>query len=207
MPPVNARTKARTRAKSRTIDAALQRGRRVYLRHPARGDRRAFTELCAQSEALFTKWEPTRPDGTRPTPGEKFARFIESADTAARQRHLIVRKRDEALLGWVNLNEIAGHPWHNAIMGYAVFTPYLRRGYAVEGVRLALRRAFTTRAGGGLGLHRVEANVMPDNVASLGVVRRAELREEGFSPRYLQIAGVWADHTRWAVTAEEWRRR
>jgi ribosomal-protein-alanine N-acetyltransferase len=49
-----------------------------------------------------------------------------------------------------------------------------------------------------LGLHRVEANVIPRNVRSLAVVERAGFVREGFSARYLRIGGRWEDHIRLA---------
>jgi [ribosomal protein S5]-alanine N-acetyltransferase len=66
------------------------------------------------------------------------------------------------------------------------------------GIRAAIAKAFGT-----LRLHRLEANIQPDNDASRRLVRRLGFRLEGYSPRYLKIGGKWRDHERWALTAEE----
>lgn len=186
----------RLRPKARSIEAALARGRRVYLRHPTRGDRRDWIDLRLRSRAFLERWDPRPPPGL--TIDDIFDRILASADKDEQQRHLVIRRRDEAIVGMVNLNQIFRGPFCNAVLGYWIGEPYARQGYATEGVRLCLRRAF-----GPLGLHRVEANVMPSNEPSLALVRRLGFREEGYSPRYLQIAGCWADHTRWALTAED----
>ena len=54
--------------------------------------------------------------------------------------------------------------------------------------------------------YRVEANIQPNNGASIRLVKRAGFHREGYSPRYLKIAGRWRDHGRWALLAEDWRR-
>lgn len=190
------------RARSRTIENALERGRRVYLRRVHAGDEQELVALKKASRALHEAWEP------RPEPGKSwygrvaFKRQLVTSNTPSSQRHLICRRSDEAVVGMVNLSQIFRGPFDNAVMGYWVGAEFARHGYTSEGVRLCLRRAF-----GALGLHRVEANVMPSNEASLALVRRVGFREEGYSPRYLQINGEWADHTRWAITAEDWRAR
>ena len=45
-----------------------------------------------------------------------------------------------------------------------------------------------------LGLHRIEANIMPCNLPSLGVAEKCGFVREGLSRKYLKINGVWEDH-------------
>ena len=68
-----------------------------------------------------------------------------------------------------------------------------------EGVCLAIVYAFND-----LNLHRLEANIQPENQASINLVQRLGFEKEGFSPQYLKINGEWRDHERWALTAENW---
>ena len=53
-------------------------------------------------------------------------------------------------------------------------------------------------------MHRVEISIIPRNTASRRVVDKLGIREEGTALRFLEIDGVWEDHVRYGITAEEW---
>lgn len=115
-------------------------------------------------------------------------------------RFVVLRESGD-LVGVINVSEIVRGPFRSAYLGYYAFVPHAGRGYMTEGLTLALRWAFR-----GLRLHRVEANIQPGNRASRALVRGLGFRREGFSRRYLKVAGRWRDHERWALVAEDWRR-
>lgn len=182
---------------------ALIAGERVYLRHPAADDRDEFLALRRASQSFHAPWEPL-PQGDppiEPASAEAFTRFLASADLKSVQRHLVCRFSDRAIVGYFGLSQIVLGAFCSCYMGYWTGAPFARMGYATEGMALTLQRAFTQ-----LGLHRVEANIIPENRPSLALARRCGLRREGYSPRYLKIAGQWRDHERWAITVEDWRR-
>jgi len=102
--------------------------------------------------------------------------------------------KTDQLLGVVNINNIQLGSLRMASLGYYGDKDYSGRGYMTEGMGLVLRYAVED-----LGLHRLEANIQPDNIASRKLVKRLGFQKEGFSPDYMQIGGKWRDHERWAI--------
>ncbi len=174
-------------------------GPRLFLRHPVPDDADEFVTLRETSRDFHVAWEPIPEDGSDTTGKASFERFLATSDTPESQKHLMCRITDDAIGGYVGLSQIFLGHFCSAYMGFWVGVQHARRGYATEGISLCLERVFTR-----LGLHRVEANVIPMNTASLATVHKCGFRKEGYSPRYLKIAGEWSDHERWAITIEEW---
>jgi ribosomal-protein-alanine N-acetyltransferase len=143
-----------------------------------------------------------RPWATAPTDDERFTAYLSDSRRPDFEGMLVCRNEDDAIVGFFNLSQIARGSLQSAYLGYAAGKPYARHGYMREGLELVLRNAFAN-----LRLHRVEANIQPDNLASIALARGAGFRREGFSPRYLKIGGRWRDHERWAILADEWRAR
>lgn len=109
----------------------------------------------------------------------------------------VVREAEtNMIVGVVHLSEIVWGVFRSAYLSYYGTVNLARKGFMTEGVARVCRQAFEE-----LGLHRLEANVQPENSASLALIKRAGFHKEGFSPQYLRIAGEWRDHERWALLA------
>jgi ribosomal-protein-alanine N-acetyltransferase len=111
-----------------------------------------------------------------------------------------VRTDDGALAGVITISEIVLGSFQSGYLAYYAFAPHHRQGHMRDGVRAVLREVFREHR-----LHRLEANIQPDNEPSRALVRRLGFRCEGLSPKYLKIGGRWRDHERWAITVEDWR--
>lgn len=172
----------------------MQVGPRALLRHPRADDQAEFLALVRASRALHKGWvsPPATPD--------QFATWFVRQREPNQELHLVCRRADGALCGVMNLTEIVRGPLLSANLGYYAFAPTAGHGYMREGMQLVLAQAFR-----GLGLHRVEANIQPDNSSSLALALLAGFQPEGYSPRYLKIAGSWRDHLRLAILEEDWR--
>lgn len=165
---------------------------RVRLRGPRPDDRAEFLERVGASRRLHRRWSDL------PDSPARFDELLVRALAPTEAVFLVVRIEDGAIAGIANLSQIFLGNFRSAYLGYSAFVPFDGKGYMTEGLRLVLREAF-----GPLGLHRVEANVQPDNARSIALVERLGFRPEGYSPRYLKIAGRWRDHVRYAILAED----
>ena len=178
----------------------VQVGERVVLRFPQESDRRAYLSLLRHSWDFLKPWQPTPPPDTDPFDSVVFDRVFDASWTERRRGLFLVDKETDRLLGCVNFNEIVRGVFQNCYLGYWIGKAYTGRGYMTEGLGLGLSYAF-----GELNLHRVEANVIPENLPSIALVQRLGFRKEGLSTKYLKIAGRWQDHEGWAMTIDDWQ--
>lgn len=172
---------------------------RVCLRRPSARDEPVFIDAALASRRLHGAWVSA--PSTSATFRHYLARFGKPARSSAHVGYLAVRIDDDGLVGVVNFSEIVRGLFQSAYLGYYAFAPHAGRGYMAEAVALALDRAY-----GEIDLHRVEVNVQPTNRRSLALVERVGFEREGFSRRYVNIAGRWRDHVRFAMLAEDWPR-
>ncbi|MDX2144923.1 MAG: GNAT family protein [Rhodospirillaceae bacterium] len=171
----------------------LVQGDTVYLFTPTRDCADEFLAMTTASQGFHRPWVFPAVDSRR------FRAYLDRLEEGRTYGFCLGRLEDDALIGVVNINDVILGGLRGGSLGYYIGTDYARRGYMTEGLALVLDHAFTA-----LDLHRIEANVQPANLASLALIKRLGFRKEGFSPAYLQIDGVWRDHERWAILADEW---
>lgn len=166
---------------------------RVVLREATLADRDEFLGLVAVSRSLHRPWVYPPAD---PTAYRAWLRRNRQDDVST----LLICRTDGDIAGVATLSQIVRGSLQSAMLGYYAFAPSTGRGLMTEGIRAMVAHAFQ-----GLGLHRVEANIQPENERSIALARRCGFFREGFSPRYLKIGGRWRDHERWALLEDEWR--
>jgi ribosomal-protein-alanine N-acetyltransferase len=171
----------------------------VTLRPLRRSDSQAWLALRSDSASWLEPWDATSPmpiSGPRPT----FGQFVRSLASQARSGTTLPFAIDYRgqLAGQLTVSSITYGSLRSAAIGYWVGRRVAGLGITPTAVALATDHCFFV-----LGLHRIEVNIRPENGPSLRVAEKLELRDEGVRERYLHIAGTWADHRTFALTAEE----
>lgn len=175
----------------------------VILRPPRLRDARAWSEIRLRNEEWLAPWEPTSParwaDRSAPS---AWAPMVSALRKAARNGTMLpfVITYGGHLAGQIDVSNVVHGVLRSCTVGYWVDAEVAGRGIATTALALVIDHCFQA-----VGLHRVEVDIRPENVASLRVVQKLGLRREAYYERFLDIAGDWRDHIGFAITVEELR--
>ncbi len=175
----------------------------VALRPLRVRDARIWRELRVQNASWLRPWEPTNPE--TPLYRSSLGPYVAMSRTMRREA------RQGVALPWVVTfgGRFAGQVTVGTIMwgsartgqvGYWIDESMAGQGITPTALAMAVDHCFMA-----VGLHRIEASIRPENLASRRVVEKLGFREEGLRRRYLHIDGAWRDHLTYALTAEEAR--
>jgi len=167
------------------------RGPTVHLRLPRPPDEPEFLAAVRRSRALHRGWV------SPPATSLAFREYLGRCKCDDFRAFFVCRNDTGSIAGVFNISQVFYGPFQSAYLGFYAFAGHEAQGLMREGLALTLRMAF-----GKLRLHRLEANIQPTNKRSIALVKSLGFRLEGFSPRYLKIAGRWRDHERWAILRE-----
>ncbi len=158
-------------------------------------------------------WEPTHPEMPLQTSNlTPYVAMLQAIRREARQGISMpwAITYNGEFAGQLTVSAIVWGSARSAQVGYWIDSSYAGRGVTPTAVALAVDHSFFT-----VGLHRIEANIRPENRASRRVAEKLGFREEGLRKRQLHIDGAWRDHICYALTSEDvpdgllarWRRR
>jgi ribosomal-protein-alanine N-acetyltransferase len=184
--------------------ASLQDGR-VGLRPLRMRDAPTWSEIRIRNERWLSPGEgrpESQPASTwaerhSPVVFTAMLRAIRKESRAGRSLPFAVTY-DGRLAGQVTASNVVRGAFDSASVGYWVDGAVAGRGVLPTALAMVVDHCFTA-----VGLHRIEANIRPENAASRRVVEKLGFREEALHLRYLFIDGAWRDHLSFAVTRED----
>jgi ribosomal-protein-alanine N-acetyltransferase len=166
----------------------------------------AFAEAAAdyyrRNREAHARWNPPQAETMFSVEGQRERLAHSAAAVAAGTLAgwwLFAHAAPQHAIGQIHLSQIARGAFCNAMLGYSVDAAHEGRGLMREALEAVLDDAF-----GRLGLHRVQANVRPENTRSLGLLQRLGFEREGLAREYLFIDGAWRDHVLTARRAPGW---
>lgn len=172
---------------------------RLTLRHPRREDSADLFEIFGDLESL--RYWSHGPLADLPAMDAYLDEMMASAQTGPYRAWVVVERHGGRAIGTVSFGS-----WQldhgRADIGFTLNQAFQGRGLAREAVETALTFGF-----GAMGLHRVEADVDPENVASIGLLERIGFNREGYLPERWFTYGEWRDTVLFGLLASNWSGR
>ena len=158
--------------------------------------------VAYRSDPGFRRFSPDAADVAAES-GELLERFIgwQRERPRVREQLAIVLAGSGEVVGNVGLRR--GSPTDRvAETGFELAPAHWGQGYATEAARTLLHHGFAE-----LGLHRVHAHCVAENVASARVLERLGMRKEGVLREHEFFRERWWDVFLYGILEREWRSR
>ena len=154
-----------------------------------------LVELLRVNRDFLAPWDPIRADDYFTVDGQHavIRALLEQHEEGSTLPRVILNEAG-CVAGRITLNEIVRGPFQSCSLGYWLSAAENGRGLATAAVREMIPVAFDE-----LGLHRIQAGTLLDNVRSQRVLERTGFVRFGVAPAYLNIAGAWQDHALYQV--------
>ena len=156
--------------------------------------------MRSTSRAFLAPWEPlwNADELTKSSFKHRVRFYVQNIKQDEGYAFFILTHKDERLLGGITLNNVKRGVTQSCTIGYWIGQPYANQGYMSEAIRLIIPYVFDK-----LGLHRLEASCLLDNVPSIKLLEKVGFQREGIARRYLKINSIWRDHILFALLSDD----
>lgn len=167
----------------------------VYIRELTPDDATEVTSLYLKNRDNLKMFEPIREEDFYTL---KFQQNILRESIYADTLYIFgIFTDSHRFIGRLTLSRITRGAFQNAGIGYWMDVDNRNKGFMTEAVKQAVSYAFYE-----LGLHRVEASVMINNLPSQKVLEKSGFERIGLARKYLCINGSWEDHYLYQIIKE-----
>src|SRR5580765_5435778 len=194
------------------LDMALQPISRTTVAHeerdwlPVLEGRHVMLRALRPSDApslhaLLTAPEVARFISAPPVTVEAFERFIVKANRQRSSKYIcyaVTLKGSDTAIGMFQIRETEPG-FQSAEWGFALGSPFWGTGAFQEGARGLIDFAF-----GVVGVHRLEARAIADNVRGNAALHKMGAMQEGMLRRSFRRNGRYLDQILWSILKEDW---
>ncbi len=154
----------------------------------------AVHELYLNNSDFFSKHE-TAVNHIQLMSYVDFSRYLAADEKMSQMGHSyrfwIFERGSEKCIGCVALTDIIRGSMLSCYINYKLDERYQHNGYMIEAAKFCVSFAFNK-----LGLHRIEADILPRNNSSMRVVQKLGFKNDGIAEKLINVNGVWQDHVR-----------
>lgn len=174
--------------------------RGIYVRLLQPDDAEQLLQLRLSSREENQQYEPQYPDDFFTFASQLDLIYRRKQEAAEDRGYLfgMFREEDDVLIGTISISHLVRGVGQFADLGYSLGSAYKGHGYMTAGVRLALEYAFRS-----LGLHRMQAGIIPHNIASQRVLEKCGFQKEGIARKLVKINGQWEDHQMYSLLVDD----
>ncbi|WDE11712.1 GNAT family N-acetyltransferase [Thalassomonas haliotis] len=155
------------------------------------GDYALLQDYYRENEQHLAPWEPLRETDYHQGPEvqKRLTRALTGFNQGRELHFAACWPGENEIVALATYSHLIHGPFQACYLGYSVAKKYQGRGLMAE--MLIATNAFVFEQ---LGMHRIMANYMPENIRSERLLQRLGFEKEGLAKSYLKIAGQWRDH-------------
>lgn len=111
--------------------------------------------------------------------------------------YVFLKDEPDKIIGTVSFRNIQKPVYSTCTLGYKIHRDYWHNGLCYEAIDKLIDELTLE-----LGIHRIEAYVMPDNFPSIGLLEKLGFEKEGLLRDKISIKGAWEDHYIYSLITE-----
>lgn len=173
---------------------------RMILQSPHSDFAPLFLDFLEKNKEHLREWSPIPPENfyTIEYQTKIIQEKIKLTEEGREIRFYLFDKNNRKnIIGDIGYSNIVRGAFLSCHLGYKIDRNEAGKGLITEALSTANNYIFNI-----IRLHRIEANVIPHNAASVRVLEKLGFEKEGFARKYLKINGTWQDHIHYVLFNE-----